>query len=67
MKKIIFTLFLLFIPNISIAEFVTMNCEGQIREITTDIKGKTSKTCLLASVLHAASFVFGARVGGLAL
>ena len=44
MKKIIFTLFLLFIPNISIAEFVTLNCEGQIRQITTDIKGKTSKT-----------------------
>lgn len=44
MKKIIISLFLLFIPNISIAQFVTLNCEGEIRSVTTDRNGKTSKT-----------------------
>lgn len=43
MKKIIITLFLL-IPNISIAQFVTLNCEGEIREIRNDRYGETSKT-----------------------
>ena len=43
MKKIIITLFLL-IPNISIAQFVTLNCEGEIREIRNDRDGERTKT-----------------------
>ena len=43
MKKIIITLFLL-IPNISIAQFVTLNCEGEIREIRHERHGETTKT-----------------------
>ena len=43
MKKIIVIFFLLLIPNISTAK-VTLNCEGKIRSVTTDINGTTSKT-----------------------
>ena len=43
MKKIIVIFCLLLIPNISTAK-VTLNCEGKIRSVTTDINGTTSKT-----------------------